>query len=65
MMSEHHLLAAGINHIIVSGKAVLKNEHIQEEIKRQYKLTISKCEVDAAVGAALAVLNLSAQLKPS
>ncbi len=58
MMSQDFLLAAGVQRIVGSGTAVVKNKKIQQEIEQQYKLPLvlsEESEADAAVGAALAV----------
>ena len=57
MMSQHHLLAAGIKRIVCSGRAAIKNPLIQDQIRSHYKMPIELCQADAAVGAAHAILN--------
>ena len=62
MMSQDFLLAAGVQRIVGSGTAIMKNTIMQKEIENQYKLPLNLCEgseADSAVGAALAVLKYS------
>ena len=59
MMSQDFLLAAGVQRIVGSGTAVMKNALLRQEIERQYKLPLVLTEdvdADAAVGVAVALL---------
>jgi sedoheptulokinase len=67
-MSQDFLMAAGVQRIVGSGTAIMKNTIMQKEIENQYKLQLSLCqgsEADSAVGAALAVLKYSHVLNNS
>ena len=60
MMSREFLLANGITRIAASGTAVGKNAVLAREIERQYRLPVvvsDSKQVDAAVGAALAMID--------
>lgn len=60
MMSHDFLLAGGVERIVGSGTAVVKNAVIRREIERQFSLPLVLSdgkEADAAVGAALAVMS--------
>jgi len=60
MMSQDFLLAAGVQRIVGSGTAIVKNQIMKKEIESQYKLPLQLyegCQADSAVGAALAVLK--------
>ena len=60
MMSRDFLSANDITRILASGTAIAKNAFLAREIERQYQLPVTLSEsklVDAAMGAALAVLD--------
>ncbi len=62
MMSQDFLRRHGVQTIIGSGTALVKNKLIQQEIEAQYQLPLVLSEdssADAAVGAAMATLKYS------
>lgn len=62
MMSQEVLRENGVQRIMGSGTALVKNKLLQQEIEKQYQLPLVLCEdskADAAVGAALAIMKYS------
>ena len=59
MMSQDFLMAAGVQRIIGSGTAIVRNSALRREVEKQYKLPLVLSEdsdADSAVGVAIAVL---------
>ena len=62
MMSQEVLRRNGVERIVGSGTALVKNKLLQQEIEKQFELPLVLCEdskADAAVGAAMAIIKYS------
>ena len=62
MMTRDFLSSAGVQRVVGSGTAVIKNAILRKEIEAQFRLPLvlaKGSEADSAVGAALAIINES------